>query len=98
MFPPDTVSEPTSIVVHKWKCSGRLPHLQEHEAVISNVIEISSSTDEALEFNAKVTLCISYSAPKLQGYELVLKRLINKTSDEWIDMDGTRNVQHFSGW
>ena len=97
MFPPDAVSEPTSIVVHKWKCSTRSPPLQEHEALVSNVIEISTNAIRALEFNVDVTLFLCHSAADLQGYELVLKRLVNNGNNEWEDVDGTQALQHFLG-
>ena len=97
IFPPDALSEPTSIVVHKWKCSTRSPPLQEHEALVSNVIEISTNANRALEFNVEVTLFLCHSAADLQGYELVLKRLVNNGNNEWEDVDGTQVLEHFSG-
>ena len=96
-FPPDAVSKPTTIVVHRWKCSACSPNLQEHEAVVSNVIQISTYTDEALEFNNDVKLALSHSAPNLQGYELVIKRLIDKDSNEWEEIDGSEDIRFFSG-
>ena len=42
IFHPNAVSEPTSIVVYRWKSSVCSPPLQEHEAIVSNVIELSS--------------------------------------------------------
>ena len=96
-FPPGAVSEPTSIVVHRWKCSACSPQLQEHEAVVSRVIEISTNNYELLEFNAEVKLVLSHSAPGLQGYELVLKRLINKESNEWEDVGETEDLRHLEG-
>ena len=62
MFPPDAVSEHTSIVVHRWKYSVRSPPLQEHEAITSNVIELSSLNGQELKFNTKVKLSLSHSA------------------------------------
>ena len=96
-FPPNAVSEPTSIVVHKWKHSACSPPLQEHEAIVSNVIEISTITGEALEFNAEVKLFLSHSAPDLQGYELVIKKQIDKESNEWEDVDGTEDLKCLQG-
>ena len=93
MFPRDAVSEPTPLVVHKWKYSSCSPPLQEHEAIISNVIELSSISGQGQKFNTKVKLSLSHSAPDLLGYELVIKRLINKDNNEWEDLDGTRNVR-----
>ena len=96
-FPRDAVSEPTSIVVHKWKCSACSPQLQEHEAIVSNVIEISTNSGEALEFNTEVRLVLSHSAPDLHGYELVIKKLVDKESNEWVDKEGTEDLRCLSG-
>ena len=93
MFPPDAVYEPTPLVVHRWKYSACSPPLQEHEAITSNVIELSSISGQGQKFNTKVKLSLSHSAPDLYGYELVIKRLIDKENNEWEDLDGTRNVR-----
>ncbi|CAH3189835.1 unnamed protein product [Porites evermanni] len=93
MFPRDAVSEPTPLVVHRWKYSACSPHLQEHEAITSNVIELSSISGQGQKFSTKVKLSLSHSAPDLPGYELVIKRLIDKENNEWEDLDGTRNVR-----
>lgn len=96
-FPRDAVSEPTVIEVHKWKSTACSPQLQEHEAVVSNVIEISTSSDDTLEFTAEVRLTLSHSAADLHGYELVIFQLTNKETNEWEDVGGTENFQSLSG-
>ena len=78
MLPPDAVSERTSIVVHRWEYSVLSPPLQEHEAITSNVIELSSINGQELKFNIKVKLSLSDSTTDLWGYELVIKKLIDK--------------------
>ena len=93
MFPPDAVSEHTSIVVHRWKYSVRSPPLQEHEAITSNVIELSSLNGQELKFNTKVKLSLSQSATDVKGYELVIKKLIDKETNYWEDVDGTRDIR-----
>ena len=93
MFPPDAVPEHTSIVVHKWKYSVRSPPLQEHEAITSNVIELSLLNGQELKFNPKVKLSLSHSATDVQGYELVIKKLIGKETNYWEDVDGTRDIR-----
>ena len=78
-FPCNAVSEPTLITVHRWKPTVLSPPLQEHEALASNVIEISSNSREAFKFEAEVKMSFTYSSPGLHGYELVLyKGLDNK--------------------
>ena len=93
MLPPDAVSERTSIVVHRWEYSVLSPPLQEHEAITSNVIELSSITGQELKFNTKVKLSLSHSATDLWGYELVIKKLIDKKENKWEDLDGTRDMR-----
>ena len=93
IFHPNAVSEPTSIVVYRWKSSVCSPPLQEHEAIVSNVIELSSHDGQRLQFNAMVTLSLSHSAPELRGYEVVLKQQINKKTNEWEDVSGTKDLR-----
>ena len=93
MLPPDAVSERTSIVVHRWKYRVRSPPLQEHEAITSNVIELSSLNGQELKFNTKVKLSLSHSATDLKGYELVIKKLIDMETNYWEDVDGTRDIR-----
>ena len=97
IFPPNAVSEPTSIVVYRWKSGGRSPPLQEHEAIVSNVIELSSLDGRRLQFNNMVTLSLSHSAPDLRGYEVVIKRQINKETNEWEDVSGTKDLHCLQG-
>ena len=93
MLPPDTVSERTSIVIRRWEYSVLSPPLQEYEAITSNVIELSSINGQELKFNTKVKLSLSHSATDLWGYELVIKKLIDKKANKWEDLDGTRDVR-----
>ena len=96
-FSRDAVLEPTALEVHKWKSTACSPQLQEHEAVVSNVIEISTSSGEALEFKAEVKLVLSHSAADLHGYELVIFKLTNKERNEWEDVGGTKDFWSLSG-
>ena len=97
-FPSDAVSEPTVIVVHRWNYSACSPPLQEHEAVVSSVIEISTNTNQPLEFNSEVKLALSHSAlVDLLGNELVIKRLNDKESNEWEEVDGSEDIRCLSG-
>ena len=92
IFPPDAVPESTPAVVYRWKYSVCSPPLQEHEAIVSNVIEVSSHDGQQVHFNAMVTLSLSHSAPNLRGYEVVIQRQINKKTNEWEDVRGTKNL------
>ena len=60
-FPRDAVSEPTLITVHRWKPTVLSPPLQEHKALVSNMIEISSNSWEAFKFEAEVKMSFTYA-------------------------------------
>ncbi|XP_074628643.1 uncharacterized protein LOC141886376 isoform X3 [Acropora palmata] len=96
-FPPDSVAEPTDIMVYKWKYGACLPQLMEHEAVVSNVIEISAAPEVGgLKFNSEVKLVLSHNAAGLEGYEVVLKRLIDKEKYQWEETAGCDDIQQVS--
>ena len=97
MFLRDAVSEPTQLMVHRWKYSVCSPPLMEHEAITSNVIELSSMDSQSLKFNTKVKLSLSHSATNLRGYELVIKKLTDKETNNWEEVDGTRDVRGREG-
>ena len=97
-FPPDTVAEPTDIMVYKWKYGVCLPQLTENEAVVSNVIEISAAPEVGgLKFNSEVKVVLSHSAAGLEGYEVVLKRLTDKEMNEWEETAGCYDIRQVSG-
>ena len=59
-FPRDAVSEPTLITVHRWKPTILFRPLQEHKALVSNVIKISSNSREAFKFEAEVKMSFTH--------------------------------------
>ena len=93
MFLPDAVSEPTPLMIHRWKSSVCSLPLLEHEAITSNVIELSSMDSHSPKFNTKVKLSLSHSATNLRGYELIIKKLTDKETNNWEEVDGTRDVR-----
>ena len=97
MFPPDAVSEPTPLMVHRWKYSVCSPPLLEHEDITSNVIELSSMDSQGVKFNTKVKLSLSHSATNLRGYELVIKKLTDKHTNKWKEVDETKDIRSFEG-
>ena len=97
MFPPNAVSEPTPIMVQRWKCSVSSPPLEENEAITSNFIKLSSMGSQDVKFNTKVKLSLSHSTTNLRGYELVIKQLTDKETNKWEDLDGTKNVRSLEG-
>ena len=96
-FPPFSVSTPTSIMVYRWKRGARSPPLQEHEEVVSSVIEIATNNNQALEFNNSVQVFLCHSAPDLAGYEIVIKKLVDAKNNVWEDVDVTKDLQNQSG-
>ena len=97
VFPPDAVSEDRLLTLYRWKSSACSPLLQENEAIVSDVVELSPGISERLTFNREVTLAISHSASDLKGYEVVVKTLIDKDSNEWVDVDKTVDFRSLSG-
>ena len=97
IFPPDAVSEDRLMALYRWKFSACSPPLQENEAIVSDVVELSAGIYERLAFNKEVTLAISHSASDLKGYEVVVKKLIDKETNEWVDVDETVDFRSLSG-
>ena len=97
-FPRDAVSEPTLITVHRWKPTVLSPPLQEHEALVSNVIEISSNSREAFKFEAEVKMSFTHSSPGLHGYELVLYKRIDNETGAWEEVTDVEDFKTISGW
>ena len=99
-FPPNTVAEPTRIMVYKWNYGARLrlPHLMEPEAIVGNVIEISAATEVgALEFNGEVKLVLSHCAADLEGYERVMKILVDTENNVWEEIPRCEDIRKVSG-
>ena len=97
-FRPGTVAEPTGIIVYRWKNGACLPQLEEHEAIVSNVIEISAAGEVGvLKFNGEVKLVLSHSAAGLEGYELVMKGLTDTEKNEWEEIARCEDIRQVSG-
>ena len=97
-FPCNAVSEPTLITVHRWKPTVLSPPLQEHEALVSNVIEISSNSREAFKFEAEVKMSFTHSSPGLHGHELVLYKGLDNETDAWEEVTDLEDFKTISGW
>ena len=97
-FPPNTVAESTRIIVYRWKYGARLPHLMEHEAVVGNVVEISAASEVGpLKLNGEVKLVLSHCAADLEGYERVMKRLIDKEKNVWEEIPRCEDIRKVAG-
>ena len=97
-FPRDAVSELTLITVHRWKPTVLSPPLQEHEALVSNMIEISSNSREAFKFEAEVKMSFTRSSPGLHGHELVLYKGLDNETDAWEEVTDLKDFKTISGW
>ena len=97
-FPRDSVSEPTQITVHRWKPMVLSPPLQEHEALVSNVIEISSNRQEAFKFKAEVKISFTHSSAGLHGYELLLYKRTDNETGAWEKVIDVEDFKSISGW
>ena len=96
-FPADAVSEDRTVTVLRWHPETRSPPLHGNEAIVSDVIELSVDSPEGLRFNKAVTLVISHCAADLKGYEVVVKMLIDRDSNEWVDIFGTVDLRSLAG-
>ncbi|XP_015755586.1 PREDICTED: uncharacterized protein LOC107335136 isoform X1 [Acropora digitifera] len=84
-------------MVYRWKYGACLPHLADHEAVVSSVIEISATTESsASKFNSEVKLVLSHSATDLEGYELVIKVLTDVEKNQWEEIPGCEDIRQVS--
>ena len=65
---------------------------------MSNVIELSADggLDGDLNFGKEVKLALSHSSTDLEGYEVVMKKLVNRENNDWIDLE-TTDIKQLSG-
>ncbi|XP_015747899.1 PREDICTED: uncharacterized protein LOC107327669 isoform X5 [Acropora digitifera] len=85
IFPRGAVAEGSVPTVRRWNPRSRSPLLFDNEAVVSDVIELSLDSPEALHFDKTVTLIIPHCASNLKGYEVVVKCFSG--GDEWKDVE-----------
>ena len=77
------------------------PSLSTNESLVSNVIALSCQQVPIFarfptSVHEKVTVRLSHSASDLKGYELVIKELVDRDNNEWMELD-TREVWKPSG-
>ena len=81
-FPPGAVTELVHVTCSLCNPERCKPPVAETEALVSNVIEVVPLD---LTFAEHVTLALSYSATKLKGYEVVVKKL-NRADNTWEEL------------
>ena len=97
MFPPDAVSEERTITVLGWNSSVCSPPLNNNEALVSGIIELSTDSAQCLDFNKAITLVISHCAGDLKGFEVVAKKLLDRESNVWDDISETVDMRSSAG-
>ena len=97
IFPPDAVSEERTITVLKWNSSVCSPPLNNNEALVSGIIELSTDSVQCLDFNKAVTIVISHCAGDLKGFEIVAKKLVDRNRNEWDDISETADMRSSAG-
>ncbi|XP_068704314.1 uncharacterized protein [Montipora foliosa] len=94
IFPPDAVPEDRTLTLLRWNPHARCPPLLHHEAIVSDVIELSAvDSPGILHFNEAVTIVIPHCASNLKGYEVVIKTLVDSETNEWDDSVETADVR-----
>ena len=98
IFPRDAVPEDRILTLLRWNPGARCPPLFHHEAIVSDVIELSAMDSPGiLHFNKAVTIVIPHCASSLKGYEVVIKTLINTETNEWDDIVETEDLRTLEG-
>ena len=97
IFPPDAVSEKRTVTVRRWNSSVCSPPLNNNEALVSGILEVSTDSAQCLGFNKAVTLVISHCAGNLKGFEIVAKKLVDRDRNEWDDISETVDMRSLAG-
>ena len=84
-----------------WNPRTLSPPIASDEILVSSVIELSFDGPPDLEYRESVegisfTVALLHSAPDLEGYEVVIKQLIDQENNEWKELK-TENTWHGSG-
>ena len=83
LFPVGAVSEPQRVSCSAVNPNRCKPRLTETEALVSCVVQVSPA---GLDFSQEVTLALSFSAPELRDYEVVIKELRDAENNVWDDL------------
>ena len=97
IFPPDAVSEERTVTVRRWNSSVCSPPLNNNEALVSDILELSTDGAQGLDFNKAVTLVISHCVGDLKGFEIVAKKLVDRDRNEWDDISETADMRSLAG-
>ena len=99
-FPKNAVKGPLLFRCTIWKWKDEFPQLNKDETLVSSVIELSYDGQSDSEFSGyfkeEVSIALSHSVIKHQGYEVVMKELVKSDNSEWKDLK-TTNIWQTSG-
>ena len=99
-FPPNAVKATVKFQCTLCQLKNDFPPLRKNEALVSNVILLacddSLGSDFTGNFDEEVLVALSHSAANLEGYEVVMRELVDSDNNEWKDLK-TTNVWKASG-
>ncbi|PFX19183.1 D-inositol 3-phosphate glycosyltransferase [Stylophora pistillata] len=93
-FTQDAVSMPLLFGCKLLEPTVDFPPLNKDERLVSSVIELTCDEQPDIHFTGQskgeVVIALSHSAPKLEGYEVVIRELVSSDSSyEWKDLETT---------
>ena len=99
-FPPNAVKATVKFQCTLCQLKNDFPPLRKNEALVSNVILLacddSLGSDFTGNFDEEVLVALSHSAANLEGYEVVMRELVDSDNNEWKDLK-TTNIWKASG-
>ncbi|XP_078368659.1 uncharacterized protein LOC144652510 isoform X2 [Oculina patagonica] len=92
-FPRNAVTKPVLFRCTLWESTTNFPPLKKDEALVSNVIVLTYdnllSSNFTGDFDKEVTVALCHSATNLQGYEVVIRELVDSDNNDWRDLETT---------
>ena len=100
IFSPGFVKEPLWILCSMRSPRSLSPPIGSNELLVSNLIELSHEGPPTLESmeaaTGSITMGLLHSASDFEGYEVVIKKLVDQENNEWEDLE-TRMVWNSEG-
>ena len=100
IFSPGFVKEPLWILCSMRSPRSLSPPIGSNELLVSNLIELSHEGPPTLESmeaaTGSITMGLLHSASDFEGYEVVIKKLVDQENNEWEDLE-TRMVWNSAG-
>ena len=100
IFSPGFVKEPLWILCSMRSPRSLSPPIGSNELLVSNLIKLSHEGPPTLESmeaaTGSITMGLLHSASDFEGYEVVIKKLVDQENNEWEDLE-TRMVWNSAG-